>query len=59
MCTDTCDANAVSHEVGGKIECFCNRGFHGNGTTCTGIILLCILHTSNIIKSKTLELYNF
>ena len=33
----TCHQDAVGHVINGVIECFCKRGFYGNGTNCTGI----------------------
>jgi hypothetical protein len=31
-----CDENAEWHVIDGMIECFCNYGYYGNGTDCTG-----------------------
>ncbi len=33
---NTCHENAVRHVINGVIECFCKRGFYGNGKNCTG-----------------------
>ena len=32
-----CDENAEGYEINGVIECFCKRGFYGNGENCTGM----------------------
>ena len=37
---NTCHEDAVGHVINGVIECFCKRGFYGNGTNCTGIFEL-------------------
>ena len=32
----TCNENAESHVINGMIECFCKRGYYGNGKKCAG-----------------------
>ena len=32
----TCDENAELHVINGRIQCFCKRGYYGNGRTCSG-----------------------
>ncbi|CAB4041983.1 sushi, von Willebrand factor type A, EGF and pentraxin domain-containing 1-like isoform X4, partial [Paramuricea clavata] len=32
-----CDENAEAHEINGVVDCFCKRGYYGNGKICTDI----------------------
>ena len=34
--TDSCDVNAFCNNTVGSHNCTCNRGYSGNGQTCTG-----------------------
>ena len=33
---DNCDSEATCANTVGSFSCTCNRGYHGDGTTCTG-----------------------
>ena len=41
-----CDENAVSNVINGVTECFCKLGYHGNGLTCTGMLMVSICRYS-------------
>lgn len=35
-----CDENAEAHMINGVIDCFCKRGYYGNGKTCSGLLYI-------------------
>ena len=37
--TDMCHVNATCSDTVGSYECFCLKGFEGNGTFCEGMIV--------------------
>ena len=37
---DSCDNNADCKNINGSYDCTCRSGYHGNGFTCNGIIVL-------------------
>ena len=52
---NSCHDDAVGHVINGVIECFCKRGFYGNGTNCTGIFELVQLTCMFILRKKDLN----
>ena len=46
-----CHSNATCEDVAGSFECYCNDGFTGNGTLCTGLLYLHFQHFTLINPS--------
>ena len=54
--TTTCDVNAYCSNTEGSYHCSCNRGYSGNGTSCTGnhvylLIYLFLVFPARQVKS--------
>ena len=45
-----CDANAFCSNSEGSYNCTCSPGYTGNGTSCTGIYIVCLLLKTKLTK---------
>ncbi len=48
--TDNCDRNATCADTVGSFMCNCSQGYTGNGTFCSGMLLLFFLTTAYIYQ---------
>ena len=49
-----CDLNADCTDLNGTFECTCQQGFSGDGTNCSGKLML---HVVPVKKKLVLSLY--
>ena len=45
-----CDVNAFCSNSEGSYNCTCSPGYTGNGTSCTGIYIICLLLKTKLTK---------
>jgi len=59
-----CSSNAECTNTNGSFSCSCRTGYHGDGFTCIGKIIVNIplnsrVHKAALVLSMTLKFYNY